>query len=70
MDLLGVGRKALPVAQRRVSPHTVASYRDTFRLLFPRFAEERTGKAPSQLGLADLDVGLIGAFLDHLTPNG
>ncbi len=53
------------VAQRRVSPHTVASYRDTFRLLL-RFAEDRTGKAPSQLGLADLDAGLIGAFLDHL----
>ncbi len=53
------------IAQRRVSPHTVASYRDTFRLLL-RFAEQRTGKAPSQLDLVDLDAGLVGAFLDHL----
>jgi integrase/recombinase XerD len=53
------------IAQRRVSPHTVASYRDTFRLLLG-FAAERTGKAPSQLDLDDLDAPLIGAFLDHL----
>jgi len=51
--------------QRQVSPHTVAAYRDTFRLLL-RFAQARLGKAPSQLGLADLDAALIGAFLDHL----
>ena len=53
------------ITQRRVSPHTVASYRDTFRLLL-RFAAERTGKAPSQLDLVDLDAPLIGAFLNHL----
>jgi site-specific recombinase XerD len=53
------------ITQRRVSPHTVASYRDTFRLLLG-FAAERTGKAPSQLDLVDLDAALIGAFLDHL----
>jgi len=53
------------VAQRRVSPHTVTSYRDTFRLLL-HFAEQRTGKAPCQLDLADIDAGLVGAFLDHL----
>jgi integrase/recombinase XerD len=51
--------------QRRVSPHTVASYRDTFRLLLG-FAADRTRKAPSQLELVDLDAALIGAFLDHL----
>jgi integrase/recombinase XerD len=50
---------------RRVSPHTVASYRDTFRLLL-RFTQERTGKAPATLELSDLDAELIGAFLDHL----
>lgn len=53
------------ITQRRASPHTVASYRDTFRLLLG-FAAERTGKAPSKLELVDLDAPLIGAFLDHL----
>ena len=53
------------LTQRRASPHTVASYRDTFRLLLV-FAQQRTGKAPSRLVLADLDAPLIGAFLDHL----
>jgi integrase/recombinase XerD len=53
------------LAQRRASPHTVASYRDTFRLLL-RFAQTHSGKAPSKLDLADLDAALIGAFLDHL----
>jgi len=53
------------LTHRQVSPHTVASYRDTFRLLLA-FAQQRTGKAPSRLELADLDAPLIGAFLDHL----
>jgi site-specific recombinase XerD len=51
--------------QRQASPHTVASYRDTFRLLVG-FAQNVTGKAPSQLDIADLDATLVGAFLDHL----
>ncbi len=34
------------IAQRRVSPHTVASYRDTFRLLL-QFAQKELGKSPS-----------------------
>lgn len=53
------------LTQRQVSSHTVASYRDTFRLLLA-FAQQRTGKAPSRLELADLDAPLIGAFLDDL----
>ena len=53
------------IAQRRVSSHTIASYRDTFRLLL-RFAEKRLRKPPSGLALADLDPSLIGAFLDEL----
>ncbi|HVT57998.1 MAG TPA: tyrosine-type recombinase/integrase [Thermoanaerobaculia bacterium] len=53
------------LAQRRASPHTVASYRDCFRLLL-KFARDRLGKAPSQLALADLDASFIGAFLHHL----
>ena len=51
--------------QRRASPHTVAGYRDTFRLLL-RFAKQRLGKAPSKLSLKDLDAPFVGDFLDHL----
>ena len=53
------------IQQRRVSPHTVASYRDTFRLLL-RFAVQRIGKTVAALCLADLDAPLVLAFLDHL----
>jgi integrase/recombinase XerD len=53
------------VGQRQASPHTVAAYRDTFCLLL-RFAQSRTGRAPHQLTLEDLDATLIGAFLNHL----
>jgi site-specific recombinase XerD len=51
--------------QRRASPHTIAAYRDAFRLLLA-FAEKHLRKAPSDLLLADLDAPLIAAFLDHL----
>ena len=51
--------------QRQASPHTIASYRDTFRLLL-EFVFLRLKKAPSALSLDDLDAPLIGAFLDHL----
>lgn len=53
------------IGQRQASPHTIASYRDTFRLLLG-YAATRTGKPPSQLDLADLDTPLIAGFLDHL----
>ncbi len=53
------------IQQRNASPHTIASYRDTFRLLLT-FAQGRTGKAPYQLDIADLDAVLIGAFLTYL----
>jgi integrase/recombinase XerD len=53
------------LAARRVSPHTTAAYRDTYRLLL-NFAQQTTGTAPWALDMADLDVTLIGAFLDHL----
>jgi integrase/recombinase XerD len=53
------------IAQRRVSPHTVAAYRDTFRLLLG-FAHTRTGTAPSALDLEDLNANVISEFLDHL----
>ena len=51
--------------QRQASPHTIAAYRDTFRLLLA-FIHERTAKAPSNLDFADLDAQLIGEFLTHL----
>jgi integrase/recombinase XerD len=51
--------------QKNASPHTVAAYRDTCRLLLA-FARERTGKRPSALSLADIDADLVGAFLQHL----
>ncbi len=51
--------------QRQASPHTIAAYRDTFRLLL-HFARDRTGKNPCQLDLADMDASLIAAFLTDL----
>jgi integrase/recombinase XerD len=53
------------IRQRQASPHTVAAYRDAFKLLLV-FAHQQTGKPPSQLDISDLDAPLIGAFLDHL----
>ena len=53
------------LAQRRASAHTVASYRDCFRLLLG-FATTRLKKQPSALAIEDLDAALIGTFLDHL----
>ena len=51
--------------QRQASPHTVAGYRDCFRLLL-KFAQERLHKSPSQLRIEDLDAPFIGLFLAHL----
>jgi integrase/recombinase XerD len=53
------------LCQRRVSPNTVASYRDAFRLLLG-FAHEKTGTSPARLELTQLDAPMIGAFLEHL----
>jgi hypothetical protein len=44
------------------SPNTVAAYRDTCRPLLS-LAQNKTGKAPSRLSLADLDATMIAAFL-------
>jgi site-specific recombinase XerD len=51
--------------QRQASPHTVAGYRDSFRLLL-KFAQERLYKSPSQLRIEDLDAPSIVLFLDDL----
>jgi len=53
------------IAQRDASPATVASYRDTFRLLLG-YVRDRTGKMPTDLRLADIDAPLVLAFLAHL----
>jgi len=51
--------------QRQASPHTIASYRDTFRLLL-QFAQARLGKSPTRLPFEQLDAPLIAAFLEDL----
>ena len=53
------------VAQRAVSPRTVACYRDALSL-FLDFASRQLGKAPTAMQLADMRPELILAFLDHL----
>ena len=51
--------------QRRASAHTIASYRDTFRLLM-QFVQQRLHKPPAALALEDIDAPLVIAFLDDL----
>ena len=51
--------------QRQASPHTISSYRDTFRQ-FLKFTEQRLHKAPSLLTFQEINAPLIMAFLDHL----
>jgi site-specific recombinase XerD len=51
--------------QRQASPHTIAGYRDTFRLLL-RFAADQLGKAPSSLNTEDFAPAFVGRFLEHL----
>lgn len=53
------------LAQFNASSHTVAGYRDSFRLLL-RFAAEHLGRAPSELRIEELDVAFLGKFLEHL----
>lgn len=53
------------VAQRALSPRTLACYRDAL-MLFLDFAGRKLGKAPTAMQLVDLRPELILAFLDHL----
>ena len=53
------------LGQLGASPHTVACYRDAFRLVL-RFAAEQLRRAPSELRLEDLDASLLTRFLDDL----
>ncbi|MEZ5844048.1 MAG: tyrosine-type recombinase/integrase [Hyphomicrobiaceae bacterium] len=52
-------------AQMKASPNTIASYRDTFRLLL-RYTAEQRNKMPTALQIADLDAELVAAFLADL----
>ena len=51
--------------QRQASAHTIASYRDTFRLLL-KFMQKRLRKAPCALSLEDVDAPIVIDFLDEL----
>jgi integrase/recombinase XerD len=53
------------LAQRGASARTVEAYRDAFELLFGHL-EQRTGKPPLALCLADLDAPAMLDFLDYL----
>jgi integrase/recombinase XerD len=53
------------IGQRQASAHTVAAYRDTWRLLLG-FAATHTATPVCGLDLAQLDAPLIAAFLEHL----
>ncbi len=51
--------------QRQASPHTISSYRDTFRQ-FLKFAQQRLHKPPSRLNFEEIEAPLIVAFLDDI----
>ncbi len=51
--------------QRQASPNTIASYRDTFRLLL-RYLQEHRNKRPSSIALSDLSASAITGFLNYL----
>ncbi len=53
------------LGQLGASPHTVGSYRDTFRLLL-KFASKLHRRKASDLKVEDLDAKLVGSFLKHL----
>ena len=53
------------LGQSNASPHTIASYRDAFRLLL-QFAQQQLGRSPSMLTMENLDAPFIGQFLNHL----
>ena len=50
--------------QMEASRHTVAGYRDTFRLLL-RYASAKLGKPPVKLTVEDIDADLVADFLVH-----
>src|SRR5439155_20060808 len=55
--------------QRQASPHTISSYRDTFRQ-FLKFVQQRLHRPPARLDFEEIDAPLIVAFLDGLEKHG
>ena len=53
------------IHQRQASPHTISSYRDTFRL-FLQFAQRRLRKQPSCFVFEDIDAPMVTSFLNDL----
>src|SRR5215831_9508701 len=51
--------------QRRLSPQTILSCRDTFRLWLT-FLRDQTGVEPAALRLADVDAPVVLSFLSYL----
>ena len=51
--------------QKRLSPQTIVSCRDTFRLLLV-FLRDQTGVEPSALRMADVDAPAVLTFLNYL----
>jgi integrase/recombinase XerD len=52
-------------AQMKASPNTIASYRDTFRLLL-RYAVNERNKDPTAFQVGDIDADLVARFLTDL----
>src|ERR671919_2437897 len=55
--------------QRQASPHTISSYRDTFRQ-FLKFVQQRVHTSPARLTFEQIDAPLIVAFLDDVEHHG
>ena len=55
--------------QRQASPHTISSYRDTFRQ-FPKFVQARVQTPPARLTVEEVDAPLIVTFLEDLERHG
>ena len=53
------------ITERQLSPCTVASYRDTFRLLFA-YLQSQFRRSPTQQRIGDWDAPNILGFLEHL----
>jgi site-specific recombinase XerC len=51
--------------QKRLSPHTIVSCRDTFRLWLI-FLRDQTGIEPAALHIADIDAPAVLSFLTYL----
>ncbi len=53
------------ICQRHASPHTIAAYRDTIRLLID-YTSDRLEREPCELDIGQLDAAMVAGFLEHL----